>query len=395
MNDRRGIALALAGIQFFFTIGWIVYGAFLPELLARAGLDKSWTPWVLAADQLVFALADLGVALAVDRARAAMARIGPLLVGLTAVATVAMLAMPLLAAFGAGPFLAVTLLWVASSAALRAPPYALLGRYAAVPEVPRLARASLLGMAAASAAGPYLGLALRGVDPLLAFAVSALAILAVSFGLVLAERRLGGAGESPLAAEPVAPLPFLSPAVLLLLLALLLATGGFQVQVAINAATQLRRFAEPAQMPYLLPIFWGGFAFGMLPAAWLGARLGFARTAGLALAAGGGGLVLAAGAASLAALCLGQALAGGAWGLLMASAIPLCTGFGRRGAEGRYAGLFFVMLAVGTLGRIVLGLAGLPAAAPVALAWLPVGLWAIAGLLLLPLARQERLRDRH
>ena len=73
---------------------------FLPELLARAGVDKSWKPWVLALDQLIFAGADLAMGLAVDRARAGLRRIGPMLLGVTAVSSLAMLLMPTASGFG-------------------------------------------------------------------------------------------------------------------------------------------------------------------------------------------------------------------------------------------------------------------------------------------------------
>jgi hypothetical protein len=90
-------AWLLAGVELFFSLSWVVYVIFLPDLLARGGVDKRYLPWLLAADQLLFALADWSVGVAVDRARAALRRIGPLLVLLSAVSAVAMLLLPWLA----------------------------------------------------------------------------------------------------------------------------------------------------------------------------------------------------------------------------------------------------------------------------------------------------------
>jgi sugar phosphate permease len=91
-RDSRA-AWLLAGVELFFSLSWVVYVIFLPELLQRGGVDKRYLPWLLAADQLLFALADWSMGVAVDRARAALRRIGPMLVLLSAVSALAMLLM--------------------------------------------------------------------------------------------------------------------------------------------------------------------------------------------------------------------------------------------------------------------------------------------------------------
>ena len=73
IRDRGRVCLV------FFSLSWVVYVLFLPELLVRGGVDKRYLAWLLAADQLVFALADWSMGVAVDRARAALRRIGPCL----------------------------------------------------------------------------------------------------------------------------------------------------------------------------------------------------------------------------------------------------------------------------------------------------------------------------
>ena len=379
------VAAYFAVIQCFFALGWTVYVLFLPELLARAGIDKSWTPWVLALDQLIFACADLVMGLAVDRARSGLRRIGPMLLGLTAVSSLAMLLMPTASGFGAGVFLALTFTWVATSAALRAPPFALLGCYAAKPEQSRQAGLQLFGLALAAALAPYLGLTLKGIDPALPFAIASATILLSSGGLVWAERQLALA---PSERGTGIPLPFTSPAALLMMAALLLAALGFQLHVAINAAAQIKRVGDAGLLPMLLPVFWAGFAFGLLPTGLLAKRFGDARSAALGCLIGALSLVASASAEGLTSLVVAHTLAGVGWALTMANGIGLAAASGRAGAEGRYTGLFFCVLALGTLGRIAIGLNGVPQVLPVAIHWLPVIAWTGAALLLIQVARR-------
>ena len=379
------VALYFAFVQCLLALGWTVYVVFLPELLARAGVDKSWTPWVLALDQTIFAVADLAMGLAVDRARAGLRRIGPLLFGITALSSLAMLLMPAATALGGGVFLALTMLWVASSAALRAPPFALLGRYAAKPALPRLAAMQLFGLALASALAPYLGLTLKGIDPALPFALASGAILASSGGLIWAERRLAATTTHEDVSTEYA-LAFFSRPALLMMGGLLVAALGFQVHTAINAAAQIKRLGDPGMLPYVLPLFWAGFSVALLGAGALGDRLGQARAAGLGCVIGAAALSLGATAGTITTVAFAHVIAGTGWALTMANGIGLATASGRSGAEGRYTALFFCLLALGTLSRIGLSLTGVPQALQGGTDWLPVIAWAAAALLLLQLA---------
>jgi MFS family permease len=381
------VALYLALVQCLFALGWTVYVLFLPELLTRAGVDKSWTPWVLALDQVIFAAADLAMGVAVDRARSGLRRVGPLLLGLTAVSSLAMLLLPTASAMGSGVFLALTMLWVASSAALRAPPFALLGRYAAKPALPRLVALQLFGLALASALAPYLGLTLSGIDPSLPFAIASLTILASSGGLVWAERQL--INQAPATAGSGTPLPFRSPLAMLMMAGLFAAALGFQWHAAINAAAQIKRAGDASWLPLIMPVFWAGFAFGLLPAAALGERLGQARAAALGCVIGAMALAASTSTTSISSLAMAHALAGAGWALTMDNAISLASTSGKAGAEGRYTALFFSVLAIGTLTRIVLGLAGTPQMLGTTADWLPVLAWASAAILLLHFAARK------
>ena len=107
----------------------------------------------------------------------------------------AFLVLPWVAPRGSpGLFVAITALWAATSAALRAPPLTLLGRYVAKPAVPWLVSLVLLGTGIASAIGPYLGLTLKGLDP-------------VSYTHLDVYKRQAPACRWPTTAPPAGPRP--------------------------------------------------------------------------------------------------------------------------------------------------------------------------------------------
>lgn len=370
-------AWLLAGVEFFFSIGWVVYVIFLPALLARAGVDPRHLPRLLLADQLLFALADWSLGVAIDRSRAALRRIGPLLVGLSTISAVSLCLLPSLAE--TPPlFLLLTGVWVASSSALRAPPYVLLSRYAARAAMPRLAGIQLLGLAAASALAPYLAILLKGVDPLLPFASSALAVGLAATSLLFVERAKpvpAPAADSPPAGSLASPAAL--PAVPLLLGALLLAFGQ-QVHTAVNSAAQLRRLAGAELLPWLMPVFWIGFSFALLAVDRLIRRYGAAAILRGAGVSGVLALGVAAAAPSLALLVIDQVVAGAAWGLILCASIGVAVERGQPLQVGRHSGALMATLAVAALSRIGLGVSGGGAAIGQWLDWLPAAAWAAA-----------------
>lgn len=376
-------AWLLAGVELFFSLSWVVYILFLPELLARGGVDKRYLPWLLAADQLLFALADWSVGVAVDRARAALRRIGPLLALLATVSAVALLLLPWLAA--TPPlFLLATALWVATSAALRAPPYVLLSRYAARAAMPRLAGIQLLGLAAAAALAPYLAIVLKGVDPAWPFVLSALAVGGSALALVWVER-----------AQPATPVVVAAPTVpsadparravwwQLLLIALLLAFGQ-QVHTAINSVAQFKRLADPALLPWLMPVFWVGFSAGLLLVDRLVRARGALPVLQLASVAGTLALSAAAMAGGLPLLLSSQFAAGVFWGCILCASIGVACERGYPRQTGRNTGALMATLAVAALSRLGLAAAG-GAELAALFEWLPVALWGAAVVLLLRL----------
>ena len=220
------VGLCFAAIQLFFVTSWTVYVIFLPQLAAQAGIGKRWVIYVLMADQLIFAAMDLAMGLKADRVARNAGRLGPLMVGLTAVSCTAFLLLPLSAAFGLTLlFLAVVTLWALTSSALRAPQMALLGRYVPAPAVPWMTSWVLLGIGVAGAIKPPLTVLLRNVDPRVPFALCSAALPIMVTSVLWAEKHLA----SKLQASTPTPTPPPTGRMFVFYGAVLLPGLGFQL----------------------------------------------------------------------------------------------------------------------------------------------------------------------
>lgn len=381
------IGLYLAVVQFLFALSWVVYVIYLPALVERAGLPRTLVPWLLMLDQLVFIACDTAVGMASDRAARVLGRLGGWVVAGTLVSMAAFLALPWLAPGSAAALLGLTLLWAASSSLLRAPPMTLLGRYTTRPAQPPLLALVMLGGGLAAAAAPYLGLALKALDPRWPFLLCSLALAAVTLGMVAAERALARAG----AARPPAPAAAQgAPAgrpMAGFLAAAALAALAFQAHVHLAQAPLYLRHAAAAELPALLPVFWIGFNLALWPAGLLARRLGgLAAMRGAAVVAAACSVLawaMGRGDAGLAPLLAVQALAGGSWAVLMVSAFASALALGQGGAEGRLSGALNAVLAAAALARIGTATAAAPtSAAAAAAAWLPALGFAIAAAVL-------------
>jgi len=374
----NAFAVTVGVVQFFFVTTWTAYVIYLPQLVAQAGIDRHWVPWILAADQVIFAVTDVVTGFWVDRMRAGIARLGGWILGATALSCAAFLAMPFAGA-SPGLLLAAIAVWALTSSALRSPPWALLGRYAAKPSVPWLSTLVLTGTAIASGLAPYLGIALRGIDPKVPFLVSTVTLL-VSVGvLVFAEKRISS-GEQPKAEEPdsarnIGPV----------FIALLVLAVGFQIHFSLNSAPRYLKFAPAAELQFLMPVFWVGFNLMMFPASMAVKRIGAADLLTLAAALGALGTLASAFAPGKDLLLLAQFVAGGCWGAACVAAYTAAVGFGRGGREGRFLGALFAVLALATFARLAISGAGLPAQPGFSgmLAWAPQACWLLGAMLLL------------
>lgn len=386
-----GAALYMALVQFLFVSTWTIYVIFLPRLLASAGLPGSTTAWILLIDQLVFMGMDIYTGIAADRAQRTLGRIGPMIVAWTVVSCVAFLLLPhavLLGSWAPAIALALILIWTATSSALRAPAWVLLGKHAGRPALPWMNTLTLMGVAAAGAISPYLGIALKNLDPRLPFAVSSLSLLAATAGIVYVERRL--------ARKPApAPSPAARPQVLTgehatYMLGILPLAAGFQIHFSLNSAAQFLKFAKPADLEWLMPLFWVGFGVAMMPGSSLCKRHGALRVMAVSALLGAAGAFAAANADSLDFLIAAQVVAGGAWGSMLMAVFCSAADLGRIGREGLALGMMFAMLALATVSRIGLVLAGVnrnPDYAS-ALKLIPVIFWVVGAIVIWRLARR-------
>jgi MFS family permease len=381
----RSVGLYLAAVQFFFALGWIVYVIYLPQLAQQAGLPAGWVPWLLIIDQLVFVATDLAVGLASDRAARILGRIGHWVLAASVLSALAFLTLPWVAPQGS-PWLfgAVTLLWVVTTSALRAPPLTLLGRYVAKPSQPMMVALTGFGLGIANAMAPYLGLQLKGVSPTLPFALSAAGLAAVSLGMIAAERALARHAGSKATAPPQPPKPVPGPGqVLVFLMACVVGALAFQWHQAISSVPLLLRQVPAAQLPWLLPVFWVGFNLCLVPAGMLARRVGAAPAMAIGAEAAMLGTAGAAFAPTLELLLLAQCITGAGWAMLLVAAFSGALALGHTGREGLMSGALSATLAAATLARIGIVTTAAPAAATaVSLAWLPaVGFAACAALL--------------
>lgn len=345
-TEMRGDGPALAGVQFFFTLGWTVYAIYLPELLNHAGIAASWLPWLLMADQLIFAAMDVAFGMVADWMAEGYRKLAHLLAWLTTVSAGAFLAMPMLAGVSSGLLLAVLVIWVISASVVRAPTLVLLAKRAKVAQQGRLVVWYAGGMAVASALSPFLGLALKGADPRLPFAMSALALLAAVFVL------LRVSGSMPAQPEGDKQLPISFSIYLPLLLLLGIATFGFQLHAFVNTGPLYLAHAAKESLPWLMPLLWVGFFGALLSVGSLVKRVG-----ALPLAVAGIFLTSIASFAAVAAhtldqLIFMQLLAGAGWALAFAGLMERASADGKRGAEGLFMGSFFAVTAICSFARI-------------------------------------------
>ena len=172
---------------------------------------------------------------------------------------------------------------------------------------------------------------------------------------------------------------------------------GFQAHFALNSAPLYLRFAKPAELDYLMPVFWIGFNLLIFPACRANERFGGTVVMAAGAVLGALASALAAIAPSLESLLALQFLVGGAWAAVLMSAMAAAIAIGHVGREGAATGGLFALLAIATFTRMGLVAAQLnkdPAVSAL-LVWLPGFAWLAAGLLLLWLTLRFRPPAEH
>ena len=117
----NALAIYVAVVQFLFGTTWTLYVIYLPQLAQGAGIAREWVPWILVADQLMFAAMDVVTGFWIDRVRAGLGRFGGWILSGSMLSAVAFLALPYSGASAAVLLVAIAV-WALTSSALRSPP---------------------------------------------------------------------------------------------------------------------------------------------------------------------------------------------------------------------------------------------------------------------------------
>jgi MFS family permease len=377
--DTNRLGVYLAVLQFVFTLLWAAYVIYLPTLAAEVGIAPGAVILILMMDQAIFTVTDTAMGIAADRITALVGRLGVFVGALTAISCAAFVALPFVAGAGASTALiALIATWAIASSALRAPPLILLAQHSARPQLPFLSALVLLGYGLAGAVSPYLGAVLRDHDPRLPFAISSVVLLLTA--LPLSKVESAGAALALRVRPPTTAKPPGTFLVIFVATMIMLALG-YQLHFSINSEPFYLRFAKPADLPWLMPVFWIGFNIAMFPASKVMKHRGGLIVMGVAGLCGAVAVLMAETAGSLTTLIVAQFIAGSAWGCMLMSAVSAALAIGAPGAVGRVTGFVFSALALATFARmsaVAGGLQKLPDYAPL-LHWAPVACWSVAG----------------
>ncbi len=387
-TGKVGIYLAL--LQLFFTLGWTVYIVYLPQLAAKVGLPPTAVVIILLLDQSIFTVTDTLMGIAADRMTPIVGRLSRIVIWMTVVSCAAFIALPFVAELGPNAKIALivlTLTWVVTSSALRAPPLALLGKFAARPSIPMLSCLVMLGYGIAGAVSPYLGVALRNHDPRIPFVVSTVVLLLTALMMSWIERQLRAGKLTAPERKPLAVPKSYGTLALIFIVAVLVLALGYQLHFSVNSSQLFLRFAKQPDLQWLMPVYWIGFNIAMFPASFVTRRLGGLLVIGCAALLGAGAVFGMENATGLNTMIAMQFLAGAAWGCILMSAVAAAIAVSG-GAEGKVLGLMFSALALATFTRIAAVSGGLTknAAYDALLQWTPILCWALAGAALLVIA---------
>ena len=382
------IGLYLAFLQLVFTLLWTTYVIYLPKLAAQVGIAPGAVILLLMLDQGTFTVTDTVMGIAADRIASVVGRLGVVVGILTALSCIAFVALPFVASAGVGAknvFIVLIVIWAVTSSALRAPPLVLLGKYSAQPKIPYLAALAMLGYGVAGAVAPYLGTMLRNVDARLPFIISSIVLLLTAVGLSRVEYDAAQHASRKTPPRRARPLGRVS---VILIVAMVILSLGYQLHFSINSPPFYLRFARPDDLQWLLPVFWIGFNIAMFPASKVVKHHGGLIVMGGAGLLGALAVIVAEIAGTLNILIAAQFIAGAAWGCMLMSAVSAALAIGNGGTEGKVTGLVFSALALATFARMAAvagGMQKLPDYAPL-LHWAPVACWSVAGAGLLVIA---------
>ncbi len=377
--QTRRTALWATAVQGLFALTWALYVAFLPGLLARAGMEPSFVLLFVLLDQAVFTVADWASGVWADRLARLLNRIGPALTAAAVFSSCALAALPWVAGLGVPALLiAVTVAWTASSSALRAPVFTLLGRVGGAARPAGAVSLALLGIGIAGAVAPLVTRSLAQVDAGLALGACA-ASLAVA--ALFASRLEAATSTAPQPEKSGAAGASRAPAYFI---AGLVAIGAFGVQVHNVLIGARVAKSGAAWATWWGPTFWTGFALGLVIASLVGRSKETApplRIGASGLLGGAVAVVVASMADDAMVFGASQLAAGAAWAVYTSVAVRAAMHYGASRGIGSPLGLIFSALAAGVLARVLLTFSGVQGEPWVG--WVPSLAFVTAGAVLL------------
>ena len=371
LAEEKSISLSVATLQFGVVLSWTMYVMFLPGLMELSGIGKHWLIWILILDQAVFAVSDWMAGTHADRVSRQMRRVGPPLAVVAVLSSLAMAALPWIAALKQPALLVATVvIWVATSSALRAPAFALLSKVGGIKKHTGMVSLSLVGLSLASAMGPLLTNVLRHADPRLPILLAAVALATAALLTARIEARKKAHDE-----ELVEPSSNWIP----LVLAAFVAALGTQLHNTVVGEALVERF--PSISPdSLRSTFWIGFTAGLLVAARTATMPNPMRPAKWALLVGAVALAAVRHTDSIEVLTLTQFAAGGTWAVILTAMMVSALTRGSSMYAGTSVGLLFSALALAAMTRLLIVAASVHKTAFIP--WAPTVLWLIAAVFL-------------
>jgi MFS family permease len=308
-------------MQFPFFLMWTTYAAFLPQLIAQAGLDAKYFFYISIMDNVCFIVMNPILAFAAERVGKKYGKFGLFFVLLVIFSSVNLICISLVAGTSQSLFFICTLLWSLSSSILRAPPIFLLFRHIKPFKHPKAIAISTIGMTVGGCVSPYIVPLYTDYSAWIPFSINALMLVLTSFGVIFAERQLERTklllekDPNQKESEPEFEVDYIT--MVLLFVGIFFVYAGFEGHTNIRSLNQYTRFAsDKASGRFLAPTFWISNQIGMkLMALFLINKVHWKSNVLIASCLGGIGCLMAEVSNSLGVLVVANIFSGLGYGM--------------------------------------------------------------------------------
>ncbi|HLO86724.1 MAG TPA: MFS transporter [Nostocaceae cyanobacterium] len=267
----------LAGLQAAITLTWLVYNAYLPQLLAQFGFPATLAAGLLVIENALAVILEPVMGGLSDQTRFKIGTSFPFVSLGVILASALFIAIPCIVTFvpplevlkGILPLTLVA--WAIAMTIFRSPAIAFLGRYSTPKELPLAASLVTLAGGVVGAFRGYANQFILSLGAVWSFAIASFVLLAAAFTL-----RFFNPPETPTAEHSEKPqLPYKN-------LALIFPTGlsiALGTRFLFDALGKILKIQLPTSDIGLV-MLWVGlvFAFAALPAGFMGSKIGNSRT---------------------------------------------------------------------------------------------------------------------